>query len=130
MFDPVARRRDVALGRPTLVVETQVERLGLAVQRHALQPRVEQVEGEQAAGREVRAHAGQAGELLLHRVEVLKRAEGGENQPESLGAEIEGLHAGAGQLHCRRPRLAVKLLQHRGRQVQTRAVHAALCNRE
>ena len=68
-------KTSVSVNLAVALAEREVELLRPGLGGQQVQPRVEDVEGEDAAGREVRTHARQAGELLLDRIEVLERAD-------------------------------------------------------
>jgi hypothetical protein len=78
----------------------------------------------------VRAHASEAGELVVHRFKMLKGPKRRIDQPEATIAEIERLHARTRQRNRPGARLAAEFIEHGRRRVYAGAFDPARGNRQ
>src|SRR5439155_5623756 len=84
----------------TLVLEDHRERLGNFAERQDIQSRIEDVERERAAGREMSLHTRETRELGVDVEQMRKRAERSRHETKHA-AEVESTHVDVDRLHVR-----------------------------
>ena len=100
------------------MLEDHRERLGNFAERQDIQSRIEDVERERAAGREMSLHTRETRELGVDVEQMRKRAERSRHETKHA-AELEGAHVAVDRLHVRT--LGPQDAQHRRRRVEADA---------